>query len=223
MKSLYSYVLRTDSGAAPNPFGGLCTLTICKPVIRRTAGLGDWIVGLGAKQVKSNDGQIHDYSNHLVYAMKISKIMTLQEYDTWCEANLPVKIPVIQAKDKQKCVGDCIYYDFPSPLVLPAKGRPCIRPSVHTVINRDHDLSGLNALLSDHFYYFGENAVPLEEAFRSFTIGRGHRKITDPSLIEQFEAWLSSNYEKNKLYGLPQQFEARVKKLLENRPSACSY
>lgn len=39
--NIYSYVLRTDDGAAPNPFWGTCTLTICKPVIRRTAHIGD--------------------------------------------------------------------------------------------------------------------------------------------------------------------------------------
>ena len=36
-RSIYSYVLRIDDGAAPNPFWEICTLTICKPVIRRNA------------------------------------------------------------------------------------------------------------------------------------------------------------------------------------------
>ena len=49
MNKLFSYVLRFDDGAAPNPFGGICTLTICKPAIRRSASVGDWIIGTGSK------------------------------------------------------------------------------------------------------------------------------------------------------------------------------
>ena len=49
MSKIYSYVLRIDDGAAPNPFWGLCTLTICKPAIRRNAQIADWIIGTGSK------------------------------------------------------------------------------------------------------------------------------------------------------------------------------
>src|SRR5262245_31415483 len=42
---LYSYVVARDYGFAPNPFYGFCTLATCKPDIRRTADIGDWIVG----------------------------------------------------------------------------------------------------------------------------------------------------------------------------------
>jgi hypothetical protein len=45
---LYSYCLRYDDRAAPNPYHGICTLVICKPAIRRTANVGDWIIGLGS-------------------------------------------------------------------------------------------------------------------------------------------------------------------------------
>jgi hypothetical protein len=38
MPRLFSYTVRVDDGAAPNPFRGLCTLAICKPAIRRGAG-----------------------------------------------------------------------------------------------------------------------------------------------------------------------------------------
>ena len=36
--ALFSYVVATDSGFAPNPFFGLCTLACCKPAIRRAVG-----------------------------------------------------------------------------------------------------------------------------------------------------------------------------------------
>lgn len=47
MTSLFSYTVRYDDGAAPNPFNGLCTLAICKPGIRLHAKEGDWIAGIG--------------------------------------------------------------------------------------------------------------------------------------------------------------------------------
>ncbi len=49
--TLYTYFIPFDNGAAPNPFGGICTLAICKPVIRRNAKAGDWVVGTGSVDV----------------------------------------------------------------------------------------------------------------------------------------------------------------------------
>lgn len=53
MGNIYSYVLSYDAGSAPNPFGGLCSLTICTPNIKKRAQVGDWIIGLGSKKQKA--------------------------------------------------------------------------------------------------------------------------------------------------------------------------
>ena len=42
---LFSYTVDTDSGFAPNPFGGICTLACCKPKIRQSANVQDWVIG----------------------------------------------------------------------------------------------------------------------------------------------------------------------------------
>ena len=47
---LFSYVVARDYGFAPNPFFSTCTLATCKPKIRRTASVGDWIIGTGSKK-----------------------------------------------------------------------------------------------------------------------------------------------------------------------------
>ena len=60
---LYSYIVASDTGLAPNPFFGVCTLAYCKPRIRRTASEGDYVVGIGPKC----DG------NPIVYAMRITE------------------------------------------------------------------------------------------------------------------------------------------------------
>ena len=43
---VFSYVVMHDSGFAPNPFHGHCTLACCKPKIRSQAKAGDIVIGL---------------------------------------------------------------------------------------------------------------------------------------------------------------------------------
>ena len=69
---LYSYIVANDTGFAPNPFHGYCTLATCKPRIRKTARVGDWIVGTGSKR--------NGKAGYAVYAMRVTEIMTFDEY-----------------------------------------------------------------------------------------------------------------------------------------------
>jgi hypothetical protein len=63
--NLYSYCILQDNGSAPNPFWGTCTLAICKPKIRKSAEVGDWLAGTGSSK--------NGFQNQLVYAMKVKK------------------------------------------------------------------------------------------------------------------------------------------------------
>jgi hypothetical protein len=45
LPSIYRYILTHDHGVAPCPQGGTITLATCKPVIRRCASVGDWVIG----------------------------------------------------------------------------------------------------------------------------------------------------------------------------------
>jgi hypothetical protein len=109
MAKIYSYIIPVDDGAASNPFGGICTLTICKPAIRRTATVGCWIIGTGSKHTKMMNGLSYDFSKTLVYAMKVTDKMTLAEYDAYCANKLSIKIPDWKSKRFEKRVGDCLY------------------------------------------------------------------------------------------------------------------
>jgi len=197
MTRIYSYVLRYDDGAAPNPFWGICTLAICKPAIRRTARVGDWVIGTGSKHSRCNDGTLQDFSDSLVYAMRVSDIKSLAGYDAFCKTELPDKIPNKQASDWTARMGDCIYDYGQEPF-------PAIRAGVHNEGNRDRDLRGKNVLLSDLFYYFGEEPRILPFELRGLIKqNQGHRKIENPYLVSHFEEWISQ-YERNKLYADPQ-------------------
>lgn len=194
---LYSYIVKNDAGAAPNPFWGECTLAICKPSIRRTAQVGDWVIGTGSKQAKCNDLKIHNLSGSLVYAMKITSKLSMEDYDFYCRSYCIGKIPNWRTPNWKQKVGDSIY-DFEK------DGAPRIRRSVHDEGSRVRDLGGLYVLISRHFYYFGEQARPLPKEFRSLIkTSQGHKVVHDRALIDQFDVWVSE-FNRNKLYGNPQ-------------------
>ena len=179
---LYSYCIPVDDGAAPNPYWGVCTLTICKPDIRRTASIGDWVIGTGAKNVKGHG----DLSNKLVYAMLVTNKMTLKEYDQYCKQHLPEKMPDITDPDHRKRLGDCIY-DYSS-------GKAVQRPGVHNDDNKAKDLSGEYALLSKHFYYFGDQVIDIPIHLRHIIFDRqGCKRVSDED-ISKLERYLARRY-----------------------------
>ena len=71
----HPYVLRIDSGFAPNPYGGLCTLACCKPVIRRIAAVEDWVIGT----TPAPDTHL------LIYAMFVTRGLTFDLYFNYPE------------------------------------------------------------------------------------------------------------------------------------------
>lgn len=190
---LYSYCVKNDAGAAPNPFWGICTLTICKPVIRRSAEKDDWIVGLG-----SANSPVGDMSKRMVYAMKVTDKMTMEKYDQFCREKYKNKKPDWRGHDYRLRVGDCIY-DF-------SQGQPPkLRLSVHDEGNRKKDLEGQYALLSTHFYYFGDKAVELPDHLQPIIKhGQGHKSDANDPYVEQFVEWIEAKFTANKLYGEPQ-------------------
>jgi hypothetical protein len=199
--TLFTYTVRVDRGSAPNPFWGICTLAICKPKIRRVAQPGDWVVGFGAKNV---DGI--DYSGKIVYAMRVHESLTFKEYDDLCKAQLKGKVPDVGHKDYRRRLGDCIFDYSKDP-----EGK--MRLSVHTLKNRKKDLSGRNVLLSDHFYYFGSEAVKIPEQLKELVIQQqGHRSTMNDPLKHEFVEWIENNFKANTIYGKPQVFDEKCER-----------
>lgn len=194
---LYSYVLRYDNGAAPNPFWGICTLTICKPDIRRVANEGDWIVGTGSKNSPLKDGNIYNLSDSVVYAMKVTKKLSLEEYDTYVKDNCPRKVPRWFSGDYRLRIGDCIY-DY-------SKGtHPKLRNGVHTIESMDRDLRGGFALISKHFYYFGEEPRLLPQNLKHIIRrGQKHLVFDDSVTMTLFENWINQ-FNRNTIHADPQ-------------------
>lgn len=192
--TLFSYVVRDDAGSAPNPFWGVCTLVICKPRIRRAAQVGDWLVGTGPA-----DSPVGDIRGKVVYAMQVTNKMPMHKYDKWAQDNLPEKVPDPLNRDLRRWLGDAIY-DF-------NEDPPRIRPgSVHNDSNRQTDLNGEYALLSEHFFYFGNQPIALPEHLRGLVQrAQGHRSVSNAPYLEPFLDWLNGlGLQPNHLYGKPQ-------------------
>jgi hypothetical protein len=193
MAALYSYRITHDTGAAPNPFWGICTLVICRPGIRRATEAGDWIVGTG-----SSNSPIGDISDRVVYAMRVSQKMTMQECDMYTQQLLPQKVPRWFDHDPRRRLGDSVY-DF-------SHDPPRVRKSVHKEEDREKDLGGRYALLSDHFWCFGDQAMPLPDSLHVLVKkGPGHRSKVNAPYIGRFLEWLYGlALEPSRMYGTPQ-------------------
>src|SRR5689334_20890839 len=85
----------------------------------------------------------------------VSATLTMPDYDALTRQTLTQKVPLWTHRDRRRRLGDSIY-DFET-------DPPTQRLGVHGDGNRYTDLSGLQVLLSDHFYYFGDNPQPLPD------------------------------------------------------------
>lgn len=193
MARLFSYTVRVDDGAAPNPFGGMCSLAICKPGIRRVARPGDWVVGLGSVNAPSGN-----LAGCVVYAMLVQEAISLAEYDRRALQDWPHRIPDIRSLDLSKRLGDCIYdYSQGEP--------PRQRAGVHGPGNQGTDLGGESVLISKDFYYFGNRARRLPDAlFGICHQTQGHRSNSNAPYFEAFVSWIRGlNLETGQVYGWP--------------------
>lgn len=187
MPVLHSYIVAYDSGFAPNPFNGYCTLATCKPDIRKNAEVGDWVVGTGSNRKGVRRG------GFLVYAMRVTETMPIAEY--WNDPRFERKKPNLFGSYRMAC-GDNIYcpdeatggWEQLNSYHSKADGAPFQKH-----INRDTSVN--RVLISDDFFYFGAEGPPIPDELKNagiVLISRGRRKITDAGTIATFERWLQS-------------------------------
>lgn len=184
MPVLHSYVVAYDSGFAPNPFNGFCTLATCKPDIRKHAAIGDWVIGTGSDRKGVRRG------GFLVYAMRVREAISFTEY--WMDARFQKKKPNLRGSYRMAC-GDNIYAPKPG-------GKWAQLNSYHSHTNglpfQDHinrDTAVDRVLISDDFVYFGAEGpkLPKRLAKAGFVRdGRGRRKIVNHDSIREFERWI---------------------------------
>lgn len=206
MARVFIYVISHDLGFAPNPFHGVCTLACCKPVIRRTAEVGDWIIGMG--------GQALNATGRCIYAMQVTAHLRFEEYHE--SADYSQKRP-IRNGSRRSMVGDNIYS------INVESGKWVQDNSVHSLPNGDqndantaHDTQVNRVLLSEQFIYFGDSA-PIVPTGIFETIGyrngRGHR-VYQSEQCNDLITWLyeQANQNFNRVLGDPFQFRISEKR-----------
>jgi putative DNA base modification enzyme with NMAD domain len=204
---LHSYIVEHDLGFAPNPFHGICTLTACKPKIRKYARFGDYIIGTGTKKRELN--------GRLVYIMRVGEIMGFDDY--WDDLRFIRKRPVMNGSVAQR-YGDNVYrrerdsgsWVQEDSFHSHEKGIP--HPENLTIDTGSTD----RVLIGDWFIYWGGEGPQIPEEFADFVqTTQGHKSIKDEVRIAAFVEWASSMGEANTVIGDPTEWpfeERRAKK-----------
>jgi len=178
---IYSYVVEHDTGHAPNPYFGFCTLCRCKfsqqaektksrrgrKNIVELAEVGDWVIGTGGASKGTGGASKKSAGNgKLVYAMRVDERLTRQEY--FSSSRFAQKKP-LKAGNYQQTRGDNL------------------RP------RNDFERHDQFVLISSYFYYFGDCALEIPERFKfAEKSGPGFRYI-DPEKFSPFLKWLEEN------------------------------
>ncbi|MCB9434387.1 MAG: hypothetical protein H6668_20650 [Ardenticatenaceae bacterium] len=174
-----SYTLTYDTGLAPNPFWGYCTLTVCTPNhMGIKAKVGDWFLGNTATKL----------GDKIIYAMQVSEVLPFEAYDA--DPRFEAKKPIMKASWQKRC-GDNLYY-------RDEQGAWQQRPNPYhaTPEKMAQDLKHPTAFISKHFYYFGENAIVMPPDFLDLLQRRQGCKCNhSPQLVKAFVIWLEQNYD----------------------------
>jgi hypothetical protein len=165
---LFSYVVEHDTGEAPNPYFGFCTLCRCKhrnsPKTKRgniveLAEEGDWVIGTGGANRQRSAGH-----GKLVYAMRVDKKLTLEDY---------------YASRTYAC-------KKPSPNRNFAQQRGDNEAPKNSFERKERFV-----LISWHFYYFGDHAKTIPVSRRSQVEKRGPGfRYLDEGSARWFEKWI---------------------------------
>lgn len=197
------YVVDRDFGFAPNPFHGACTLATCKPGIRKSAEIGDWVVGMGGARLKA--------TGCCVFAMRVGRKLTFNQY--WADPDFLDKRPVRNGSNKM-LVGDSIYHRSSSQAgwVQENSHHSMADGSVNRY-NLVQDTKVDSVLVSDLFYYFGKSAPQVPPDLLSamgYKNRRNYRRFPFLRAQEDFIKWFSFNFhgDENIVSGDPFDFEA---------------
>ncbi len=186
MANVYIYVVDRDFGFAPNPFHGFCTLATCKPRIRKSAQVADWVIGVGGARLKA--------TGRIVFAMKVTRTKSFDAY--WSDPSYLDKRPVRNGSQTMM-VGDNIYrWNTASKTWSQADSHhshPDGSPNIDNVAN---DTIVDRVLLSEHFFYFGRGAPSVPANLFTaigFRNGRNHRSYRENECKELLN-WISHTF-----------------------------
>lgn len=171
---VWSYVITTDSGAAPNYDQPAVTLAVCKPRIRRSAQIGDLVMAFNGATLARNPHSVR-------WAGIVSEVISLDEY--WRDRRFDGKRP------GRSAAPDNIYR-------LEGETWIQVPNSTHDSRNVQTDLSGANALVFGEVWHFADKAPELPPAFDLRVTANRRieplRHIAENERVE-LEGWLAAH------------------------------
>lgn len=175
---LCSYVVRDDTGLAPNPFWGVCTLAVCTPNHQGTRlTRGNWIAGFLAK----NRG------HKFLYAMEVSEILDLDDY--YRHERFAAKKPDLRGSWRQQC-GDNFYSRKDDGTWIQHRNRFHLDEGL-----KRQDTRYARVFIGERFWYRGKSADIAPAKFAPLAGGRGARVNHDPRLVAEFCDWVSTSFQ----------------------------
>jgi hypothetical protein len=177
MSKVCFYIMTEDTGFAPNPDFGVCTLATCKPNhMRASLTQGDFIVGLfrGSEPTK------------VVYVMMLDQVLTLHDY--FSDRRFARKKPTRRYKQ-----GDNLYHTSNRTRVL-ARGAEFDGVGYHQEVEKQNrDTKGNRVFVGRDFIYLGGKAKLLPDWLAQFiTKGCRHKYLCeheDRELFGAFRRW----------------------------------
>lgn len=182
---LFAYKQTHDTGFAPNPFHGACTLATCKAGIRLTKRVGDWIAGYTS--AKLNGDPVG--GERLVYLMEVAEKLGLDAY--YRDPRFAAKIPQPRAARCVERAGDNIYY------LEGGRMRQVENPS-HDLSSLEDDTGGEFALIGRRFFYFGSRPLVVPAAVRPVVpkgVMRYGAGTHDEARVRAFLEWVAAKGE----------------------------
>jgi len=150
---LYTYAITRDFGFAPNPFHGMCTLATCKPHIRKSAKVGDWVMGIGGSTLRS-------VQRKCILLMKVSEKISFQEY--WGNERFSLKKSVRNGSSVQM-LGDNIYHKDEISGWIQEDSHHSNPDGTPNLVNLNRDTGITDQILVSHYFlYFGDQAQPVD-------------------------------------------------------------
>lgn len=197
---IYSYRIDHDYGLAPNPFGGYCTIAVCKPNIRKSSNLkiDDWLIGTGSKSLEHTTG--FECISKLIFAMQVTEIMDLNSY--WNDKRFQYKKPQMNGTLSSMFGDNCYYLNDGGDWAQV----DCAHRNLNGKYNQDlfrKDIEGRNVIISNRYYYFGDCAPEIPDEIIAVCHSTQGQKIVRPEELSiNFLNWLHANFQEG-VNGLP--------------------